>query len=590
VSIWRWALVSRVRRLLDGLWEWLRERAGLDELPLRRVPYTHFNLGAWLGAVVAGSFALLAVTGLLLLIYYDPSNPAESNKALLEEKPFFNILLTTHLYAAHAMILSGVVHLVRNLLLRIYRRPRELQWILGVAAGFTAIQAAFFGYSLVGDTTAVEAIQIGRGLVENALGWLGKTLSALAFGSAGTDYHRVLGLHVLMAGLLGVLFLAHFGLFEAHGPFRIQRGKEEKLAPWFPVNFLYMVTLVLATWGVIVFANAISQAAGFVHRLLYPLPIFEGTELAKLVRPMPPWFLVYAYKVFQLDFLYVPIQGYSAILILVLAMVLPPLLFAALPFIDRSRDSVPLRNPAILISLYTLTLLVQLTVWGAATLGYTSKAMIAAIALSPAIVLLSGSRLALAYHMGSLSARSALARFTAFFIVALVLPMLAVLGSRASGPAAWYEAAVAELGAVLAALLVLAASRYTAVERGSSEEPQTKTSRWPPGVLPGPFLVLTAVSLVLASVAAAMLAVSGVEAAVLFKPGQHLPPLLLDPIENPAGVAALLSMLLTSASAAAYALYRSYTVDEVPYSSHSRELFLHVLAIVVAVVAFAIVF
>jgi hypothetical protein len=52
--------------------------------------------------------------------------------------------------------------------------------------------------------------------------------------------------------------------------------------------------------------GAILQALGWIHQLLYPLPVFEGAPEAEKARPMPPWFLVYAFKLFQLTFLYIP--------------------------------------------------------------------------------------------------------------------------------------------------------------------------------------------------------------------------------------------------------------------------------------------
>ncbi|MEB3859690.1 MAG: hypothetical protein LRS43_00605, partial [Desulfurococcales archaeon] len=63
--------MALLRRLLRDSWKWIQERTGLDRLPFFRVPYNYMSLGFWLGAIVAASFMLLAITGLLLLFYYD---------------------------------------------------------------------------------------------------------------------------------------------------------------------------------------------------------------------------------------------------------------------------------------------------------------------------------------------------------------------------------------------------------------------------------------------------------------------------------------------------------------------------------------
>ncbi len=152
------------------LHEWLVDRLGLNRLPFRSVPYSYVTLEFWLGAIVAASFIWLGISGLLLLLYYDYVNPAETNRRLLESKPFFKPLLTSHLIAANIMILGAVAHMLRNFLVGAYKRPREILWIIGVLAGFMALQTAFFGYSAIGDKIAVEAINIGIGFVSSSFG------------------------------------------------------------------------------------------------------------------------------------------------------------------------------------------------------------------------------------------------------------------------------------------------------------------------------------------------------------------------------------------------------------------------------------
>ncbi len=584
--------------LVRRMWEWIKERSALDELPFKRVPYDHFSLGPWLGAIVAGSFALLAITGLILLFYYDTEAPAETNKELLENKPFFNLILTTHLYAAHTMLLAAGVHMIRNFYLKIYERPRELLWIVGVITGFMALQTAFFGYSLIGDTTAFEAVQIGKGLVANSLGeWLGKTLGALAFGVEGIDFRRVLALHVIFAGILGLLFALHFSLFEGIGPFlgrRKRRVEEKDLAPWFPVNFVYMTALVLAVWGIIVLANALSQAAGFIHRLLYPLPIFEGTELAEKVRPMPPWFLVYAFKLFQLDFLYLGVQGFNALLILILALVVPPLVLIGLPFIDKSPTADPLRRyTASALTLYLVTMLIVLTVWGAATLGYASKAMVAAIFLAPAFVVFGGLRVMARHKDGELTAGAANFYMTALILAGVFLALIAGVTSNAPGSQVWGEVGSALVGVFFGALFVYLAAYYSdkvrREESGQAEEEHYHGPTGNPGEVPDLFLYIGVVSTAIIAVTAAMLAYSGIGALEILVPQTFAPPPDLDPLRNPAGIAALVSALLLGLASILFIVFRSYTLERVPYKGALKETLPHLPTFIAFIVALALV-
>jgi hypothetical protein len=60
---------------------------------------------------------------------------------------------------------------------------------------------------------------------------------------------------------------------------------------------------------------------------------------------MPPWFLVYAFKLFQLTFLYIPegirvpllgeLYGFSSLPVLIASFGIPPLILASIPFIAR---------------------------------------------------------------------------------------------------------------------------------------------------------------------------------------------------------------------------------------------------------------
>ena len=198
------------------VYELLVDKAGLNKLPFRSVPYGYVSLEFWLGAIVASAFAWLAISGILLLLYYDYTNPAEANRRLLETKPFFRAILVSHCIAAEIMILGAIAHLLRNFLVGAYGKPREILWIVGVLAGFIALQTAFFGYAAIGDKIAVEAINIGIGFVSSSLGeYFGKVVAALAFDvSEATRYLRVIAIHVAFALILGLLFVLHFTLFE----------------------------------------------------------------------------------------------------------------------------------------------------------------------------------------------------------------------------------------------------------------------------------------------------------------------------------------------------------------------------------------
>ncbi|MEB3862029.1 MAG: cytochrome bc complex cytochrome b subunit [Desulfurococcales archaeon] len=580
-----------------GLWGWLEERLRLSHLPFYRVPYSYMTLEFWLGAIVASSFMLLVITGLLLLFYYKPDNPVLANYVLITEKPFGRFLLTTHLYAAHAMIFSAIIHLFRNMYRGAYKKPRELVWLAGIITGLIMIQTAFFGYSLIGDKIAEEAVAIGSGLVANSFGpYWGKVLVALAFDiDEAQRYYRLLAMHIILAGLLGLLFMLHFGLFEQQGPQpsheetgwktkpeRIPQDRED-LAPWFPVNFLYMTFLGLGVWGLIVLLNAISQAAGFVHQLLYPLPIFDPEKLAaagvsnppewileaaEKTRPMPPWFLVYAFKIFQLNFLYIDAIGYSALLIFIIAMVLPPLVLAIFPFIDRHDSTHPLDRPIPTIAGGLLIIyLVQLTIWGALSIGYYSLTTTALIFLVPLLIVVMGYIILAKHRSGEPVGAGLVLAFTGIILLVFLAPgaWIVFKGSQGASEALWADIATMLIGIALAIGYV--ALLATSLPGGEKSQ---RTVQVGSKDVPLPLVILAVVDLFLLIVSVLLLA------------------LWVDPIANPAGATALVALLFLSAYGVVHGAYRAVVADKVPYTWIGRELPPHLLVYIAAIITAAI--
>ncbi|TRM95225.1 cytochrome B6, partial [Sulfolobus sp. A20-N-G8] len=55
-----------------GVSDWFRERLGLDDLPFFRTPDYMYNVNYWLGSLVAAAFIYTVISGLILLLYYNP--------------------------------------------------------------------------------------------------------------------------------------------------------------------------------------------------------------------------------------------------------------------------------------------------------------------------------------------------------------------------------------------------------------------------------------------------------------------------------------------------------------------------------------
>ncbi|MEM0497378.1 MAG: cytochrome b N-terminal domain-containing protein [Acidilobaceae archaeon] len=574
------------------LYEWLVDRLGLNRLPFRSVPYSYVTLEFWLGAIVAASFIWLGISGLLLLLYYDYVNPAETNRRLLESKPFFKPLLTSHLIAANIMILGAVAHMLRNFLVGAYKRPREILWIIGVLAGFMALQTAFFGYSAIGDKIAVEAINIGIGFVSSSFGeYTGKILASIAFDvSESTRYLRIIALHIIFAFTLGLLFILHFLLFEAHGihpspketkwrnePTTVDE-KRSDMAPWFPVNLTYILVITFGVWGMIFILSAILQSIGWIHQLLYPLPIFEGTDVAEKARPMPPWFLVYAFKLFQLSFLYTPaslqeiipaLEGFRALPVFIASFIVPPLILTVIPFIAKGRTTHPLDNmlATFILGLF-LTYMVQLTVWGAITLSFHSVLTALTVFITPILVLIPGLRLLRVAWLDMNIKRDAII-FIASTIVAIILPFAALIATEGYRTEVGIGDAISGLlGVVIAGLYLGIVAFYTFRFESSSEQEYISGSVEVKSV-PGILIAVAISELFLIVFTGILLA-------------------LIDPLVEPILATSLIGLLLLSIYGLSYTLYRVITIDHKPYKGHGEELLPHSLVLAGLVVTILI--
>lgn len=88
----------------------------INDLPLKKVPDYMRKRGGiwyWTGALITMAFVYQVITGLLLLLYYVPSDAYNSTEAIITTVPYGSLILTTHLYGAYAMIFLIYVHLFR---------------------------------------------------------------------------------------------------------------------------------------------------------------------------------------------------------------------------------------------------------------------------------------------------------------------------------------------------------------------------------------------------------------------------------------------------------------------------------------------
>ncbi|PSN84080.1 hypothetical protein B9Q11_03945 [Candidatus Marsarchaeota G2 archaeon ECH_B_SAG-F08] len=377
---------------------WWSDRLHIKDVPLSKIPDYMYSVNYWLGSMVAAAFFYEIITGLFLLLYYAPSEPYTQTMYLIQKVPYGSLLLATHLYGAYAMIFLAYVHMFRNYFVKAYKKPRELQWMVGVIL-LTLLQGvAFMGYSMTGDILATDAVDVGRGITEG-FPLVGKLFESIIFGNGTTLdlFTRLLGYHVLLVALTGLLFGYHFYLAEMNGfmphpkkaaykaPAIIDQ-KDTTLNPWYPRNLLYMLELAFFTFGFIIIIPSILSILPHVPILFSPYPSVSPTSpQAKTIPAYPPWFFLFMYKV--LDFR--PLSPFDVVII---SAFVPILYFLFVPILDRSDSLHPLSGWVFqAIGVIAIINFIQASVWAAVAPGVPVEPNVYIPVLAePAIIVLIG--------------------------------------------------------------------------------------------------------------------------------------------------------------------------------------------------------
>ena len=422
----------------------------INELPLKRVPSYMRRKGGiwyWTGALISMAFVYQVITGLVLLLYYDPSNAYNGTEFLITSVPYGALILSTHLYGAYAMIVLIYVHMFRNYFTASYKKPRQLQWILGVILLGLTLGVAYFGYSMTGDQLSLDATDVGRGIAASTP-ILGTFLETIVFGNgtaAGT-FMRMLGWHIIFTALIGLVFGLHFYLAESNTimpspedtnhKFPAVDKEKPEYRPWWPYNFAFMTQLALFSFGLIILIPSIIAVIPNVPVLFSPFPISPAQiplVQSGVIPAYPPWFLLFLYK--AVDFNIIPyevgpLHGLAPYFVISLIFGgIPAVYLLILPFIDRSNDRHPFSRPIITgLGILTFIYLVVLSAWGALSPGIQIPMItVAVIFLVPFIIVMTGMLLvSREYKKGRLviTANKLLTSYLAFIFI-FIAAMLA---------------------------------------------------------------------------------------------------------------------------------------------------------------------
>ena len=243
---------------------------------LNKVFPTHWSF--LLGEIALYTFILLLITGTYLAFFFDPSmaeveyQGAYTNLRGVEMSRAFESALNIsfevrggmfarqlHHWAALLFMASMVAHMFRIFFTGAFRRPRETNWMIGIALFVLGMFEGFTGYSLPDDLLSGTGVRIASGITMS-VPVVGTWLHWILFGSEfpGTELiPRFYLFHVfLLPGLILGLVAVHLALvwYQKHTQFPGVRRTEEnvvgvRIMPVFAVKaggFFAMVVGVCA--------------------------------------------------------------------------------------------------------------------------------------------------------------------------------------------------------------------------------------------------------------------------------------------------------------------------------------------------------
>ena len=235
---------------LDRLVGWLDERTGIAAVArtvLRKVFPDHWSF--LLGEVALFCYVVLVATGVFLTFFfaadtrpvtYDGPYPAmrgaevsaafDSVMRLSFEVRAGLLMRQIHHWAAVVFVAAIVVHVCRIFFTGAFRRPREINWLVGVGLLLLALAAGLTGYSLPDDLLSGTGLRITDSVVAS-VPFVGPWLAYLIFGGEFPTVELIGRLYVFHIMLIPALMIggiaAHLGILwlQKHTQFPGGEGK-----------------------------------------------------------------------------------------------------------------------------------------------------------------------------------------------------------------------------------------------------------------------------------------------------------------------------------------------------------------------------
>ena len=219
--------------MLNKLYDWVDERLDITpiwrdiadhEVPEHVNPAHHFSAFVYcFGGLTFFITVIQILSGMFLTMYYVPDveNAWKSVYYLQNEVAFGELVRGMHHWGASLVIVMMFLHTLRVFFTGSYKKPRELNWIVGVLIFCVMLGLGFTGYLLPWDMKALFATKVGLEIA-GSVPFIGDLIKILLAGDAeilgAQTLTRFFAIHVFfLPAVLFVLLAVHFIMIRRQG-------------------------------------------------------------------------------------------------------------------------------------------------------------------------------------------------------------------------------------------------------------------------------------------------------------------------------------------------------------------------------------
>ncbi len=344
--------------------QWLDERLHISRLNdkfLRKAFPVHHSF--FLGEITLFSLIVLIVTGIVLALAYEPSNtmvinsfdpgttlkpnlvPAAYHSALkINAMPFGDMLRRVHHWSANIMVAAAVIHMMRIYFTGSFKKPREINWWIGLLLLIFTALTAVTGYILPYDNYAYNTVKVIYAIV-GSIPWIGDWAAKAAFAGnfpgAGI-IPRIYGYHImLLPGILLATTVAHMLIMIKQKHTQPQYAKRIAYKKIVGVPLSTQQTPIMIMLALL-FAGIVMLFAAFIP--VHPVEFFGPPTTTPINNIKPDWYLLWIFGALAIipgNFgfhLFGGDIGAEFIGAMVLPGVVIGLLFAV-PMLDKSKEN-----------------------------------------------------------------------------------------------------------------------------------------------------------------------------------------------------------------------------------------------------------